>query len=205
MWTLLRCLGRLRLRNPAWWAGLGAWTLFWFTVRRFAPVLLISANRDSGAVLYDLAYISALGGGLTALHEFERLEGAISRASTSWKVAALVVALGSAIGILLPISVMSVGIHPGQLVDVSASSWLNTAWMLAVSVLAVTAVGLSPLLRGVRTITFLVSVVVIQASRATTGTDQPVPSNFELVSGLLPIIGMCSIVALVVRRAGSHR
>lgn len=204
MTELIASFCRFALRSLWWWVALGAWILGWLCVRHVAPVLLVPLSNDPYLAIYNVVYVSALAGGLSSIAVFERFEALLRRAPHHWTLGALLVGFATSTGLFVAIALASLSFDLSRLASPGAGL-LRVAWLLAITSFAAVVVATVPKLRGLRGACFVVVVVALHAAQPRVTWDDGRLRNLELVSRALPILGMCSIVALVARRAGSHR
>jgi hypothetical protein len=200
--TFVRCT--LRRRDA--WVLLAGWAALWYLVAWLAPVGVVDVTSSSVVLIYQIAYLSCLCGGAAALHFLERLDS-ILRRLPPWRrsIAALTAhALVDAAALLVACAACSRHVlRSGDGVSSSIAALLCVA---ATSIVLGATIACAPSLRGLRPWIYVVAlfaIVCVITPRANGAAD--VHRNFELVSRLLPILGLSLTLVLVTRGAGSTR
>lgn len=149
--------------------------------------------------------MSALAGGCASLHFLEAFRALLSRLPITRRVPTIALCHLAASVIAFVPAWFAGGRSFTDLGGGWAIALPGAVWMLLNSLLIGTTVACTPLVRGVGTWTYGLALVALTCTLPPPTHVVSVHGNFELVLALLPILGLSTLLALVVRSAGPAR
>lgn len=198
------CLAVLRasVRRPQTWLGLGLWGLAWAVMRLSSPLAIASINHTSGALIYDLVFVSCWLGASSSLAGFTRLEPVLRRTSRAHRI-----------GLVLVIAAVF-ALAYGLVASVATAVPPSAAWhslgagplLAALAFPALVAAGLcsEPRWAGVRSLLFWSSAIAwtVTVGRANGSGEHVSGAPFLPILGLALALGTLSLSARERSRRG---